>query len=373
MYNSQKRITPSTSICLCTSSHTHQLDHLAVLANLLDVPLLLTDPSMMEFAQKYYPYTNTLYVEERNCSLSFLAENFDTLFVSCKHWARELALSMKELFQKNMRFFYCPHGNSDKGHLNKESDLLMHQDLTFIYGNHMKDMLEKRGVLSSLNGYVFTGNYRLNYYLKHKEFYTTLVEKEVFAKFEKKQPTLLYAPTWKDPEESSSFFTVCESLLKHLPDEYNLLIKLHPNLEEEQPERVFYLMGKYEEKKNVLFLSKYPLVYPILAKTDIYLGDFSSVGYDMLFFNKPMYFFNHTERDLNQDEGLLLHKCGIQIPKNHYQNIYPFLFESLEKNQIFFEEQRKHFYDYAFIKDIHPEKIKENISEVLENTKALFS
>lgn len=362
----------SNALCLCTSSNSHQLDHLAVLAYVLDIPLLLTDPLLFKQAKHFYPFTNILYLSEKDCSLEFLAHNYDVLFVSCKHWGRELAITMKELFNKSLRFFYCPHGNSDKGHLNPKADLLHHQDLSLVYGSQMKNMLKDRGVLETLQGTATTGNYRYNYYVKHKKFYDNLLQKEVFSKFKKKQPTILYAPTWKDPENSTSFFEISELLLKQLPENYNLIVKLHPNLENDYPAHVYSLMGKYEKEPNVVFLSQYPLVYPILNQADLYLGDFSSVGYDFLAFNRPMLFFNTPQRNLEVDQGLFLFRCGELIPKSSYQDLYSLISMHLENAQTHLFDLRQEVYRYAFEKPKAANDVREEIINLLKKTKPLY-
>lgn len=356
------------ALCLCTSTYSHQLDHVAALSYVLNIPLLLTDAILYDQAKHFYPFTNTSYLCERDCSLEFLSKNYDVLFLSCKNWTLELSILMRELFNKPMRFCYCPHGHSDKGHLRPSSDLLRDQDLTLIYGDHMRDVLDKRGVLQTLQGSVTTGNYRYEYYLKYKQFYDDLIDKEVCKKFKKKQTTILYAPTWKDPENSSSFFDACKPLLEQLPDHYNLIIKLHPYLENDDPARIYHLMGKYEERDNVIFLIQYPIVYPILNKADIYLGDFSSVGYDFLAFNKPMFFFNPLERKASLDEGLSLFRCGTEIPKSAYDSLYLFIENSLKENQerLFFS--RKQMYDYTFEKGVSFESIQKNLLEILQTT-----
>jgi len=362
----------NNALCLCTSSNSHQLDHLAVLSYVLDIPLLLTDPLLYKQGKHFYPFTNLLYLSDKDCSLEFLAKNYEVLFVSCKHWGRELAISMKELFNKSLRFFYCPHGNSDKGHLNPETDLLHHQDLSLVYGSHMKDMLAHRGVLQTLQGTATTGNYRYHYYMKHKPFYDSLIQKEVFSKFKKNQTTILYAPTWKDPENSTSFFEVSELLLKQLPDHYNLIVKLHPNLEHDHPAHVYSLIGKYENKPNVIFLSQYPLVYPILNQIDIYLGDFSSVGYDFLAFNKPMLFFNTPQRNLEIDKGLFLFRCGEIIPKEIYHDLYSLISMHLKNTQDYLLGLRQKIYEYAFEKNTNPITLQKEIIHLLKTTQPLY-
>lgn len=358
------------ALCLCTGSYPHQLDHLAVLSYVLQVPFLVTDPLLYDLSKQFYPFTDTSYLSERECSLDYLSKNYDLLLISCKNWTLELSILMRELFNKPMRFCFCPHGNSDKGHVNPSSDLLINQDLSLVYGDHMKEMLAGRGVLQTLQGTVTTGNYRYLYYLKHKKFYDDLAQKDVFRKFTKKQTTLLYAPTWKDVENSSSFFDVCAPLLEQLPNDCNLIVKLHPNLENDDPARVYHLIANYELKENVLFLTQYPLVYPILNQVDAYLGDFSSVGYDFLTFNKPMFFFNPQKRIASSDQGLYLFQCGEEIPFSAYSDLYGLILPSLRNEQKHLSFLRSKLYRYTFQSDIDFEMIRKNLTQIMLHTRA---
>ena len=360
-----------SSACLYTGFKPHLLDHLASLASILDIPLILTDPLLYKEAKHFYPFTRLLYISEKECSLEFLARNYQVLFVSCKHWGRELSTLTRQFFNTSLRCIYCPHGNSDKGHLEPSTDLLHHQDLSLVYGKHMKVMLETRGVLKTLQGTITTGNYRYDYYKKHTNFYDALVEKEVFSKFHKRQPLLFYAPTWKDFENSTSFFEATELLLEKLPSHYNLLIKLHPSLEHDHPAHVYTLMGKYEHLSNVVFLSQYPLVYPLLQYVDLYLGDFSSVGYDFLAFNRPMLFFNTPQRESSLDPGLLLFRCGQEILKKDYDKIYDLIKEALATQQSHLFATREEMYHYTFDKSLSPTDLEKDLDRLLQTTRPL--
>ena len=96
-----------------------------------------------------------------------------------------------------------------------------------------------------------------------------------------------------------------------LPSDWNLILKLHPLLEERDP-ALFYRLNLLE-RDNLLILHKFPPVYPILEQIDAYLGDYSSIGYDVLSLRKPMFFW--------QQEGLppaRIHSCGqILDPEKH--------------------------------------------------------
>ena len=99
---------------------------------------------------------------------------------------------------------------------------------------------------------------------------------------------------------------------------------------------------------GLIFLKDFPLVYPLLAHTDIYLGDMSSIGYDFLPFNKPMFFLNKQKRDPKTDRGLYLFRCGVDIKPDAYPLIYKFIETRLEDDQENFSAIRKEVYDYTF-------------------------
>ena len=343
---------------IITGPQTH-LDHLGVLCAILQIPLIVTEEETYVAAKKYYPQIDVALKDYTELSIDYLAAEFDVLFESGKFWAAELVPIFQLLYGKKMRAVFCPHGNSDKGH---SLSTHVEQDISLVYGDHMIDLLKKTGAYEKINHVVRTGNYRHSFYLKHKEFYDSCAKEEVFSKFDRARPTILYAPTWQDSENPSSFFNSCKDLIEQFTPSYNLVVKLHPFLEKYHPAQTYHILSKYEAHPKVSFLTQFPPIYPLLDFCDIYLGDFSSIGYDFLAFNKPMYFFNPLKADGNKSQGLFLHRCGMEIPQN--ENIYKFLKDSLEYNKNHFSTIRNEVYSYAFGKEIDPFQIKEEIEKV---------
>jgi CDP-glycerol glycerophosphotransferase (TagB/SpsB family) len=261
-------------------------------------------------------------------------------------------------YHKTLRNVHCPHGFSDKGFYLQKCAM---EDITLLYGQNMIDQLKHHQVFQSLNQYVITGNYRYTFFKKNKEFYDKIITEEVLNRFDKKRPLILYAPTWLDLEESTTFFDAYESILGQLPDDYNMIVKLHPRLELDDTVQYYQIIGKYEKKKNVLFLKDFPLVYPLLAHTDIYLGDMSSVGYDFLPFNKPMFFLNKQKRDPQTDRGLYLFRCGIEIAPEDFSSLYSIIEKSRETDQQRFAKVRQEVYEYTFGQERPFEDIKKDI------------
>jgi hypothetical protein len=320
------------------------LDHIGPLAAQLCIPLITTEKKAYDLAQHYYPGNQLILKEFSELTLEYLAQQFDALLCG-RTWAIELDPLFKLFYNKKMRFICYPHGNSDK-RLSLSSHFS--QDINLVYGKQMAD-------LSPSFHNLFVGNYRYAYFRQHRTFYHALIEKEILAHFQVQQKIILYAPTWHDKENGTSFFSFCSELVETIPLHFNLIIKLHPLLEEHHPAQTLHCMEKYAHHPQVHFLKDFPLVYPLLACSDLYLGDFSSIGYDFLAFDKPLYFLNAKEKKA-------LHACGICIEE---KGIFHFIEKNLERNQIECAAARKAMYAQAFGEEKNVHSLKEEILAAL--------
>jgi hypothetical protein len=315
-----------------TGSDTHLLDHIAPLAALHSMPLITTEELNTHLAKRFYPQVILRYMPDLEFKLKEIAEEFDTLY-ECKYWAPHLKLLFRQLYNKEMELIFCPHGQSDKGYQAPLLAPYATQSKVLIYGQLMKTMLKELKV--PLPKHELIGNYRLSFYQKHQSFYDALAEEQIFSKLPSQNRTVLYAPTWRDADQASSFFSYCKPLISQLPQDWNLLIKLHPLLEQRDPAQFYSIATLIAEKPNALIVQEFPPVYPILSKADVYLGDASSVGYDYLTFERPMFFFPASRARL--------HSCGIIIDPT--RNIYT----QMEKQNSFASAQQK-LYKLAFAK-----------------------
>lgn len=345
--------------CVNFSDTFHLLDHIAPLAYILDIPFFLNDENNYKILKKYYPFVKS-YLKD-NLSYDFLANNFDSL-ISCNYWFIEDKLALENIKNKNIKLIFCPHGNSDKGHINPANiKAFAIQDALLLYGDHMINLLKTLNVFENLKEYRIIGNYRLGFYKKFKEFYDQIADEKIFSKLNSKNKTILYAPTWRDNENSTSFFKILNKLIKTIPPHFNLIIKPHPNIEKTQPVD-FYQNFPKSLPSNVFWLDDFPMIYPLLNKCDIYLGDFSSIGYDFLYFQKPMFFLDPFERDHKTNPSLFLYQCGLQIKKNDWDNIFSYI----ENNQMKdFKNKQNEIYEFAFGKDLKLDSIKQKVLQLL--------
>jgi CDP-Glycerol:Poly(glycerophosphate) glycerophosphotransferase len=324
------------------------LDHLAVICSMMGIPLLFIEDLDYSIGKKFYPNLHAQKVDFHDFTPELLVQSFDVLYMS-DLWDRdsfhEKFGPWEKKYDKIMRHVYCPHGFSDKAfHLQHSA----REDIALIYGQNMLDMLKQQNVFEELHRYVITGNYRFTYYKNHKKFFDKLMKEEIQSKFDRKVPTLLYAPTWMDSEDSSTFFDANEALIGNLPNKYNLIVKLHPRLELDDAAQFYSIIGKYQAKKNVVILNEFPLVYPILDYVDFYVGDASSVGYDFLTFNRPMFFLTkHKQQEKNFKEPYLF-RCGIKISPEQYGDFYKIMEKNVPEDRERFSKIRSEVYSYTF-------------------------
>lgn len=323
---------------LLHENNQHYIDHLAPLCSLLKIPLLTNEEGIEELVKKYYPSLKVIhknYLEFHN----FVVREYDLVFYCTTRFAFDSDFAWyQDRAGKRVKSIWCPHGNSDKGRHQSFMEALEKEEQILVYGPKMLDYLKEKNILGKIASPIQIGNYRYLYYLKHKAFLDAKVEE---ALGEKNKKTILYAPTWQDSEKSSSFEMAYESLSKNLPSSYKLIIKLHPNTISRLGIRFENLIWQCKDK-NIFFLKDFPLIYPLLNYVDIYLGDMSSIGYDFLTFDKPLFFINTNKRDPKRDPGLYLYKCGTEIKDIKY------LYDTIEKSKDSFSKKRRAVYEYTF-------------------------
>lgn len=339
---------PTRAAGLIYGSDRHHLDHLGPLCDFLQIPLIVTEEEIASAAQRFYPHLNVISSNYLTVA-DFLVNGYEVIFYSIPRILfDEVFFFAQKLAQKKVHTIWCPHGNSDKGNNIPYMEALNREEIALVYGKQMIDFFQRKQVFDQLKKHIIIGNYRLLYYRQNKTFFDNLVEREIFRRLPPAEKTLLYAPTWKDSEQSSSFFNAVPSLIAHLPSKWNLIVKLHPNLIAQEEHQIEMLIQKHQGKDNLLFLTDFPPVYPLLNRIDVYIGDMSSIGYDFLAFDRPLFFLNQNARNPQSDLGLYLFRSGIEIPMNKYDQIIQIIQHFFEFELRDFASIRKEVYTYAF-------------------------
>lgn len=327
----------------------HHVDHLGVICIGMNIPLLFTDEKTYLLAKHYYPDLQARLVDFYDMSPQRLAAQYDILFSSNfseQHVFKRLFKDPQIEHGKEIRLVYCPHGNSDKGHSTYMMELFAEEDIVLLYGQRMIDFLKEKLVFERIKNYIITGNYRYAYYLEHQQLLDQVIEEEVLRRLRPGKKNILYAPTWNQGD--SSFFTAYSFLFDQLPEEYNLIVKIHPTMESEHLGAVYRILSQYEGKEGIFFLKDFPLIYPLLAKSDIYIGDMSSIGYDALAFDLPMFFLNQYGEGATPKSDFHLFQCGIQITPSFYSTIYDCIKKHLSEDKERFSEIRKNTLIHTF-------------------------
>jgi hypothetical protein len=348
----------------------HNTDHLVPLCQMMGIPILCTDPWVKEMVELFYPPMEVLLDEAPDYILDGALSAYDTLFYIDHFRKHSGCFQFYQYFYKGngARSVCSLHGNSDKKRNLHWIEKFCDEDVTLVYGQHMLDFLDEKGCVERLNKYVLSGNYRYEFYLEHEKFFDEKIEKFVFLDNNKK--TILYAPTWTAPHRGnmwrvdySSFFDVYSKILKALPNDFQMIVKLHPNMLEHYQDEVDAIKESFANQDNVIFIEQMPLIYPLLKKVDAYLGDYSSIGYDFLTFNRPLFFITDGLRDPNQDKGVYLYHCGRCIGPDEYDKLYQIIGHHLESDPFF--EKRREIYRYAFGEKKERSRLKTQLEEAL--------
>lgn len=331
-----KKILPDNTAVIAYGFSDHYLDHLAPLAAMWNLPFFCTEPSLYEQAKNFYPSLDLHYLDPINF-FSFIVKRFD-IVISCfakSYIEADFALA-QDLLGKKLQSIWCPHGNSDKGKTIHFLEELASEDHLLVYGNKMLEFLAEKGVDKIPFSHI--GNYRHKYYEKNKAFYKNLISNLWLKKLPQENTTYLYCPTWEDKENSCSFFHSYERLLDSIPDNINLLIKLHPNTLRQKEEVIEQIKGCYESKSNIVFVENFTPIYPLLDFCDGYIGDASSIGYDFLTYHeKPMVFLSGHKSHVKSD----LFPCGEILTEQSTEALF-----SDQQRHI---DKRKALYQHTFL------------------------
>lgn len=335
------------------------IDHIAPMAYILGLPLIICDKKSKFICQTCYPQIKIEYVDQSFFSFENLWKNYDLIIHSFKPWATRMRLFVDTTYRKQIQLVYCPHGNSDKVYTYTHADSITHHDHQFVYGNQMREYMTKYSNCKTDFTLQVTGNYRRKFYKKYKQHFDELAKNTLFSKFKKKQTTLLYAPTWKDPNANTSFLKQFKGIIQACPKNLNLLIKIHPNLEQNYPAETHYLLQNSDRFPNIIANFDFTPTLPVIDGCDAYLGDYSSVGYEFLATHKPMFFLT------NDDFPSPIHHCGLVIPKEDEANPFPFIQKNLNSD---YSKEQQALYDHAFDDSVSFDTIQKEFLGYIKET-----
>ena len=336
------------------------LDHLAPLASLLKIPLVLTDREIYAAAQKFYPDLELILHQDYVTLEGFLRKKFRGLISCYSQQNTENILS--SLFKQKLLRIWSPHGNSDKGMEENLFELLKEEKIDLVYGHKMLEAFKKHGVSKKIKHQIMIGNFRLHYFQKHFSFYQKKLKKII--PFQNDKKTLFYAPSWGQEKYNLHILKTLRFLIENLSSNFNLIIKPHPY----SLTRMDYEFDRLKNQKsqtknsykNVVFIRDFHAIYPLLERADLYLGDFSSVGYDFLFYDRPMFFLNYGPHRQTKTANKFLLQGGVEIKKE--TELVEKIVQGLKKDK--FGQKRKEIYNYTFDSVPDFQKIKHHLEKL---------
>src|SRR6267154_2464648 len=117
----------------------HHLDHLAPLCCVMNIPLIVTEEKIAEFAKRYYPDLVVVLSDYMSVP-QYLVSHFDIIFYSMpRDLFDEIFFLTQKLSQKRIHTVWCPHGNSDKGNSIFYMEALKKEEAALVYGKQMID------------------------------------------------------------------------------------------------------------------------------------------------------------------------------------------------------------------------------------------
>ncbi|MCC5832662.1 MAG: CDP-glycerol glycerophosphotransferase family protein [Chlamydiales bacterium] len=306
------------------------IDHLVPLCSLMDAPVMTTSQSIADLIALYYPDIEVILAQPDDGILDKDLKGYD-LFIYTHFYRQGNGCFFFDEYYTRLkpRSLMSLHGNPDKFLDIFWLEKLIDEDILLAYGPQLVELIEQKKIPKKP---IVCGNYRFEYFKAHEAFFDERLP------FSKEKTTLLYAPTWGSVNRKielrkyyTSFFDNYRELFETLPSDFQLIVKLHPFLSSLMYDEIQQIKADYS---HIQFLGDCPLIYPLLKQVDYYIGDYSSIGYDFLAFDRPLFFLGPLKKTP-------LHDCGLTIQN---QPIY----ETIREAPDSFGEKRKALYKQVY-------------------------
>lgn len=273
-------------------------------------------PSIVYIA---YETGGTIYTDSER-TYRFLTEQHPTLSVSL---GETIAAINAEMVQNRVKVIVYPdyhiryfrdlpgvkhvqvfHGPNDKKYNYVRE--VMEYDLFLIPGNDAYERYRKKGLLKRKTG-VMIGYPKLDMVFRGE-----LKQDEELKKIDldPKNKTVLYAPTWHDMAMNSSWNKFRNAFVKNIPQNLNLLVKPHPNIVRDRPEEMREFRERLLALPNTRLFETTPDTVPLMAASDLLIGDVSGITREYLAFRRPFVFLSNKPKILWLRKKTRLWECG---------------------------------------------------------------
>jgi len=352
--------------------YPHHVEHLAPLCELFGMPMVVVDQSLARLASANYPSTFALEILENEDLLesfsnvqSFgefvcrLRHRFQVVFHSHILWQQERAL----LDRWGVSTVAVPHGFSEKvqdwAAVSAES-----ADINLFSGQLCIDQIAALGAADKIGPYVLIGDLRYQYYLRHRSFFDRRFDDTIGSQLQGGK-TILYCPTWMDYTGSSSMFDAIDHVIQSLPENADLIVKLHPHADHREHAARTDELVERARRPGVIFARRVPLTFPMLARASALLCDMSAIAYDALVFDCPLIFLNQNSGSERDPHGSRLFSTGVVVPHRDYHRLRPILEEALAEPTVKYGPVKQALFHALHSPSVPPDELESRLRPLL--------
>ncbi len=285
--------------------------------------------------EKEYPTLNVMYLD----TIDKIRENMLSTCVKVIVYPDYHIRYFKDL--KDIKHVQVFHGPNDKKY-NYIKEVLEY-DLFFIpgydaYERYKKQDLLKRGT-GTLIGYpkldrVFRGELDRDYEL-------------IKMGLDPSKKTILYAPTWHDRALNSSWKSFRNVFVVNIPANLNVIVKPHPNISRYMEKQLNEFRKRLLCSPNTRLFENSSDTVPLMAASDLLIGDVSGITREYLAFKRPFVFLSNKPRLLWSKKKTRLWNCGEVVTKT--SKVWEAIGRSLE-NPDRYMDQIEQFFKTTFYK-----------------------
>lgn len=225
------------------------------------------------------------------------------------------------------------HGVSDKKY--GRTKKVLEYALNLLPGLKEEEEYRKMGILNQM-GYEVIG-----YPKADRVFAGKLDKKEERKKYDldPEKATVLYAPTWNDHSGNTSIPKFGLEVLGQVPNEINLVVKLHPNTLKYDKKHYPRLREIADKKENIIFIDYAPDVIPVMAMADLMIGDISAVTHEFIAFQRPLVFLDSGFHLFQGIARTWVWQAGDVVKKRG--QVWPTVLERLGHPEVYTEERKR--------------------------------
>ncbi|OOV76427.1 MULTISPECIES: CDP-glycerol glycerophosphotransferase family protein [Mammaliicoccus] len=254
-------------------------------------------------------------IEIRNCDVTpirFGSTAYSKIFRECKYVFVNGNTLDKVYKHDDQVFIQTWHGLPLKRMVNDLTDVKERNDQVNAFLPRMQKwdyllssslvntMLFKSAFLTKNNSNLKILEYgapRNEYLLNDNEDEKRRIMSKYFFTNVKNKKYILFCPTWRKEKRQNLSSINLKKLLGFLPDEYEIIVKLHPN--------EAHLRGKYSnlDKRIHCFFNEFVDIQELYLISDSMLTDYSSTIFDYAHLNKPIILIQEDTQSYNEKVG----------------------------------------------------------------------